>query len=221
MRPFRLLPLLLATVLALLLGTPSTALGAPQRAPLGGGMTLYSEGTSRCTTSFAATDRWPGEWYLIAGGGCGRPGDMVGDGDRVVGMVIAAEIGGTVIHVTNTTDWELVPWIPGPGRRIALTGSAEAPVGSAVCRAGGTTGWHCGTIQAKNQTIVYPDGQVHGVTRTSVCAEPGDGGAPFVQRDQAQGVLLGGSGNCASGGSSYFLPLNPILKRYGLMLFTG
>ncbi|TQJ02408.1 S1 family peptidase [Amycolatopsis cihanbeyliensis] len=221
MRPFRFLPWLLAAVLALLLGTPSTALAAEQRAPLGGGLTLHSGGDHRCTTSFAATDRWPGEWYLVAGGGCGRPGDTVRSGERVVGMVIAAETGITVIHVTNTTDWKLVPWISGPGGRLTLTGSAEAPIGASVCRTGSTTGWHCGVIQAKNQTIVYPDGRVHGVTRTSVCAEPGDGGAPFVHSDQAQGVLLGGSGNCAAGGSSYFVPVNPVLKRYGLILFTG
>jgi streptogrisin C len=44
------------------------------------------------------------------------------------------------------------------GRRVAVTGSQEAPVGSTVCRSGSTTCWHCGTIQARGASVTYPEG---------------------------------------------------------------
>ena len=39
--------------------------------------------------------------------------------------------------------------------------------------------------------------------------------------DQAQGVTSGGWGNCASGGETWFQPINEILNRYGLTLHTA
>jgi hypothetical protein len=38
---------------------------------------------------------------------------------------------------------------------------------------------------------------------------------------QAQGVTSGGSGNCQSGGTTYFQPVNEILSAYGLTLTRG
>ncbi|MFC7643765.1 trypsin-like serine protease [Streptosporangium lutulentum] len=60
-----------------------------------------------------------------------------------------------------------------------------------------------------------------GLIRTSVCAEPGDSGGSLVSGSQAQGVTSGGSGNCTSGGTTYFQPINEILQAYGLTLVTG
>jgi streptogrisin C len=34
-------------------------------------------------------------------------------------------------------------------------------------------------------------------------------------------VLSGGSGNCTSGGTTFFQPVNEILAVYGLTLVTG
>jgi streptogrisin C len=53
-----------------------------------------------------------------------------------------------------------------------------------------------------------------------VCAEPGDSGGPFVSGTQAQGVTSGGSGDCTSGGTTFFQPVNPILSDFGLTLKT-
>lgn len=78
-------------------------------------------------------------------------------------------------------------------------------MGSSVCRSGSTTGWHCGTVQQLNTSVTYQEGTVAGVTRTSVSAEPGDSG---------------GSGDCTSGGTTFFYPINPILQNYGLPLTT-
>ncbi len=34
-------------------------------------------------------------------------------------------------------------------------------------------------------------------------------------------MTSGGSGNCSSGGTTYFQPVNEILSAYGLTLVTG
>ncbi|WP_020671123.1 S1 family peptidase [Amycolatopsis nigrescens] len=209
-------------LLAILL-LPSAA-HAAAKAPLGGGSPLFTDSGFRCTAAFAATGGSTG--YLIAGRSCGQPGETVYSGAHVlvgvIGPVQTPANGVLVVRVTNTTDWQLVPQVPtGSGGTITITGSAEAPVGASVCRAGRTTGWHCGTIVAKNQTVTFPEGTISGLTRTNVCAEPGDAGGPFISGSQAQGVLVGGSGNCSSGGVTYFKPINPILAAYGLTLLTG
>jgi streptogrisin C len=107
------------------------------------------------------------------------------------------------------------------GSTVAVTGHTESAVGASICRSGSTTGWHCGTVQAKNQTVNYSQGSVSGLTRTNACAEPGDSGGSWLSGSQAQGVTSGGSGNCTSGGTTYFQPVNEILTRYSLTLVTS
>ncbi|MGY0230979.1 ricin-type beta-trefoil lectin domain protein [Longispora urticae] len=111
------------------------------------------------------------------------------------------------------------PWVNNhAGGHITVKGSAEAVVGSSVCRSGGRTGLHCGQITAWNSSVTYPQGTVFGVIRTNVCSEPGDSGGALVSGQQAQGVTSGGSGDCSSGGVTYFQPVNEILNAYGLTL---
>jgi streptogrisin C len=107
------------------------------------------------------------------------------------------------------------------GGRVAVAGSQDAAVGATVCRSGSTTGWHCGTIQARNASVTYPQGTVTGLIRTNVCAEPGDSGGSLLAGSQAQGVTSGGSGNCTSGGTTFFQPVNEILQAFGLTLVTS
>ncbi|MGO1241333.1 MAG: S1 family peptidase, partial [Cellulosimicrobium funkei] len=107
------------------------------------------------------------------------------------------------------------------GGRVAVAGATQAPVGASVCRSGSTTGWHCGTVQAYNASVTYPQGTVTGLIRTTVCAEPGDSGGSLLAGNQAQGVTSGGSGNCSSGGTTYFQPVGEILSAYGLTLLTS
>ncbi|PPK68969.1 S1 family peptidase [Actinokineospora auranticolor] len=107
------------------------------------------------------------------------------------------------------------------GGRVAVAGSTDAPVGSSICRSGSTTGWHCGTIAARNASVTYAEGTITGLIRTNVCAEPGDSGGSAISGSQAQGVTSGGSGNCTSGGTTYFQPVNEILQAYGLTLVTN
>ncbi|MFD9893604.1 S1 family peptidase [Amycolatopsis sp. NPDC059027] len=206
---------------ALCLTLPPAA-HAVEPTPLGGGSPLGIGSAYRCTAGFAATSGAVG--YLITSASCGRPGDTVHSGGHQVGVVGTEPFppdGAIVVRVTNTIDWRLVGTIPPVNGRVTITGSTEAPIGAPVCRYGTTTGWRCGTVQAKNQTINFPEGALHGLTRTNVCAEPGDIGGPFVSGTQAQGVLVAGSGNCAGGGTSYFLPVAKVLATHGLTILTG
>jgi streptogrisin C len=107
------------------------------------------------------------------------------------------------------------------GGVVEVGGAAEAPVGATVCRSGSTTGWHCGQIQARGASVTYPQGTVTGLIRTNVCAEPGDSGGSLLAGDQAQGVTSGGSGNCSTGGTTFFQPVGEILQVYNLQLVTG
>ncbi|SDM41417.1 S1 family peptidase [Allokutzneria albata] len=108
------------------------------------------------------------------------------------------------------------------GGTVAVKGSTEAAVGASVCRSGSTTGWRCGVIQAKNQTVVYQQGTVKGMTKTNACAEGGDSGGSWLAGNQAQGVTSGGSvEGCKAPATTFFFPVNPILKAYGLRLVTS
>lgn len=123
----------------------------------------------------------------------------------------------------------LVPAVDGYGKGdVTVRGSTEAAVGAAICRSGRTSGWRCGTIEAKNQTVSYSTGEtILNLTRTTACSEGGDSGGSFITGPgQAQGVLSGGSGSCKgkqpnNRTRSFYQPLLPILQRYGLTLLTG
>jgi streptogrisin C len=178
----------------------------------------YYPGQYRCSVGFSV------DGGFVTAGHCGTPGTpTLGSDQTDQGVVADSTFPG------NDFGWVQVNsnWIPTPtvmdyaGGVVNVAGSAEAAVGAEVCRSGSTSGWHCGTIDALDQTVNYPEGTVSGLTQTSACAEPGDSGGSYISGDQAQGVCSGGSGDCTSGGTTFFQPVNPILETYGLTLVTG
>ncbi|MGX7826158.1 ricin-type beta-trefoil lectin domain protein [Actinokineospora sp. 24-640] len=123
--------------------------------------------------------------------------------------------------VRTNGNWTPTPYVNNySGGSASVAGSQEAGIGASVCRSGRTTGWRCGTVQAKNVTVNYSGRLVHGLTSTTACAEGGDSGGAWLAGTQAQGVTSGGSGNCSTGGTTLFQPLNEILSVYGLQLTT-
>lgn len=179
-----------------------------------GGNAYYIGGSSRCSVGFAVTGGF------VTAGHCGRTGATTTSpsgtfagssfpGNDYAWVRVAS--GNTPIGAVNNYS----------GGTVAVAGSTQATVGSSVCRSGSTTGWRCGTIQAFNATVNYAQGSVSGLIRTNVCAEPGDSGGSLVAGNQAQGMTSGGSGNCSSGGTTYFQPVNEALSAYGLTLVTS
>ncbi|WP_407637393.1 ricin-type beta-trefoil lectin domain protein [Catelliglobosispora koreensis] len=124
--------------------------------------------------------------------------------------------------VQTNGNWVSRPWVNNyAGGNVGVAGSQEAAIGSSICRSGRTTGWRCGVIQAKNITVNYGNGAlVYGLTQSNACAEPGDSGGSWISGNQAQGITSGGSGNCSSGGTTFFQPVNEVLGAYGLSLTT-
>ena len=191
-------------------------------ADLRGGDAYYMNGSGRCSIGFPVK-RGTQNGFVTAGH-CGRAGTTTnGVNQQAQGSFQASTFPGRdYAWVATNASWTPRALVNGYGRGdVTVTGSTEMLEGASVCRSGSTTGWHCGTIQQRNTSVTYPEGTISPVTRTSVCAEPGDSGGSFLSGSQAQGVTSGGSGNCSSGGTTYFQPVNAALQVYGLTLMTG
>ncbi|MFE0252300.1 trypsin-like serine protease [Streptomyces sp. NPDC059010] len=200
--------------------TVDTVAAAPSTFAAGtvGGDPYYT-GNVRCSIGFSV------HGGFVTAGHCGQPGGTVRgwDGSHIGTFQGSSFPDNDYAWVSVGSGWWTVPVVLGwgtvPDRLVR--GSAEAPVGSSICRSGSTTHWHCGNVLAKNETVNYSQGAVHQMSKTSVCAEPGDSGGSFISGEQAQGVTSGGWGNCSGGGETWFQPVNEILNRYGLTLHTA
>lgn len=192
-----------------------------------------------CSVGFTvAQGTTPG---FVSAGHCGDAGEVVYYepsqwtlGPRLGSFVASnfpspGQTGNDYAWVRVDSTHTLSPTVYGWGNGdVTVRGSTEAPVGAAVCRSGRTTGWRCGTIEAKNQTVNYSTGEtILNLTRTTACSEGGDSGGSFITTPgQAQGVLSGGSGSCKgkqpnNRTRSFYQPLLPILQAYNLTLRTG
>ncbi|WP_018549270.1 S1 family peptidase [Streptomyces sp. LaPpAH-108] len=104
------------------------------------------------------------------------------------------------------------------GSSQAITGVAEATVGMQVTRSGSTTQVHGGTVTGLNATVNYSEGTVSGLIQTDVCAEPGDSGGSLFSGSSAVGLTSGGSGDCSSGGETFFQPVSEALAATGAQI---
>ncbi|KAK9444813.1 peptidase alpha-lytic pro domain protein [Metarhizium brunneum] len=184
-----------------------------------GGDVYYINRSSRCSIGFAVTTGF------VSAGHCGGSGaSATTSSGEALGTFSGSVFPGSadMAYVRTVSGTVLRGYINGYGQgSFPVSGSSEAAVGASICRSGSTTQVHCGTIGAKGATVNYPQGSVSGLTRTSVCAEPGDSGGSFYSGSQAQGVTSGGTGDCSRGGTTYFQPVNRILQTYGLTLVTA
>jgi streptogrisin C len=202
----------------------------------------YNTSSGSCSIGFSVT-RGPGDRGFVTAGHCGTVGTVTSafNGSNTIELgtfansnfpgvdmaYVKAKIYAGCTRPGNQNCWFSRPWVNryAAGGVLTVAGHQVAPIGAATCRSGATTGWHCGTITAVNQTVNYPQGQVNGLTFTTVCVEPGDSGGAYVALgDHAQGVTSGGTTplSCATPDrTSFFQPLNPILGSYGLTLVTG
>ncbi|MFE1956758.1 S1 family peptidase [Streptomyces sp. NPDC059479] len=101
------------------------------------------------------------------------------------------------------------------GSSRPITGAADPTVGQQVTRSGSTTQVHDGQVTGLDATVNYGNGDiVNGLIQTSVCAEPGDSGGSLFAGDTALGLTSGGSGNCSSGGVTFFQPVTEALAVF-------
>jgi streptogrisin C len=186
-----------------------------------GGDAYYIDARARCSIGFSVTK---GEQQGFATAGhCGRPGARTTGSDQSDQGTFQSSVfpGKDMAWVAVNADWTATPDVKAQdGQKVQVAGSVEALVGASVCRSGSTTGWHCGTVRQHDTSVNYAEGTVDGLTETTVCAEPGDSGGPFVAGAQAQGTTSGGSGDCTNGGTTFYQPVNPLLGDFGLTLKT-
>ncbi|MER5651171.1 S1 family peptidase [Streptosporangium sp. NPDC002524] len=199
---------------------PSTEVPQPLY-NLVGGEAYYIGVTSRCSIGFSVLKGTQNGF--VSAGHCGRTGDTTTGFNRVIQGTFQGSSfpGNDYSWVAVNASWTATPAVDnGEGGTVPVAGARVAIEGASVCRSGSTTDWHCGLIQQRDASVTYPQGTVFQLTRTNVCAEPGDSGGSFISVDQAQGVTSGGSGDCSQGGTTYFQPVAEILTAYGLSLRT-
>ncbi|MGV9943535.1 S1 family peptidase [Streptomyces sp. NPDC003401] len=219
-------------VLALLFGW-SAAVGPAARADertgrqaavvVRGGDTLYSTGT-RCTVGFHA--RSGSTPYALVSGRCAQAA-RTWYADAALTVVVGVTAGVSFpgddyasVRYTNTAVAYPGEVSLGAGAGIRdITAAATPVVGQPVCHVGRTTGHRCGTVQSVNVTVNHGGGTVYGLFRSNVCSEPGDVGGPAFSGGTALGIIVGSSGNCGSGGFTYYQPVVGWLWVYGLGVY--
>ena len=179
---------------------------------LSAGAAIYGGGY-RCSLGFNVVKG--STYYFLTAGHCGNIASTwyTNSGQSTVaGTTAGSSFPGNdyaLVRYTNTS-------LSHPGGFTA----ANAFVGEAVKRTGSTTGTHSGKVTALNATVRYSDGgTVNGLIQTTVCAEGGDSGGPLYDGTKALGLTSGGSGNCTSGGTTFFQPVTEALSAYGVSLY--
>jgi streptogrisin B len=102
------------------------------------------------------------------------------------------------------------------GTTYPITSARNPVVGEQICVPSLAGGLRCGRVTAVNVTVNYGGGTVSGLFSANVCMEIGDVAGPGFSGTAALGIISGGSGNCTTGGTTYFQPVVEILSVYGL-----
>lgn len=184
------------------------------RTTISGGDAIYAGG-GRCSLGFNV--RSGSTNYFLTAGHCTNIGATWTNGSVTLGTRAGTSFPGNdygIVRYTNTT----IAKTGGVGSQD-ITSAGTPAVGATVYRRGSTTGIHSGRVTALNSTVNYSEGSVSGLIRTTVCAEPGDSGGSLYSGTTALGMTSGGSGNCSSGGTTYFQPVVEALNVYGVSVF--
>lgn len=187
-----------------------------------GGDAIFSGG-ARCSLGFNVT-AGDGSPAFLTAGHCATGGDQWSDaqGGQPIATVDQAVFPGEgdFALVTYDDPATVAPSEVDLGdQTLPISRAAEATVGQEVFRMGSTTGLADGQVLGLNATVNYPEGTVTGLIQTNVCAEPGDsGGSMFTRDGLAVGLTSGGSGDCTSGGETFFQPVTTALEAVGATL---
>ncbi len=187
-----------------------------------GGDAIYG-GSSRCSLGFNVRNS-AGTNYFLTAGHCGNIAASWysnSSHSTLIGTRRASSFPGNdysiITYASGASHSGVVDLYNGSTQDITSAGNAV--VGQTVRRSGSTTHVHSGTVSATNATVNYAEGSVSGLIRTNVCAEPGDSGGSLFAGSTALGLTSGGSGNCSSGGTTFFQPVTEALSVYGVNVF--
>ncbi|MGC9499163.1 S1 family peptidase [Streptomyces sp. WG7] len=182
-----------------------------------GGDAIYSN-SGRCSLGFNVRSGSGVDYFLTAGHCTAGAGTWYANSGRttVLGSTAGSSFPGNDYGIVRYTNSSISK--PGTANGVDITRAATPSVGTTVIRDGSTTGTHSGRVTALNATVNYGGGDiVRGLIQTTVCAEPGDSGGPlYGSNGTAYGLTSGGSGNCRSGGTTFFQPVTEALSAYGV-----
>lgn len=185
-----------------------------------GGDAIFSSG-SRCSLGFNVVTEDGSPGFLTAGH-CGVAADQWSDtaDGAPIATVQDAVFPGDGDFALLTYDDPLTQAASavdvGGDQLVEITSAEEATIGEQVFRMGSTTGLFDGEVVGLDATVNYAEGTVTGLIQTTVCAEPGDSGGPlFTQDGAAIGLTSGGSGDCTTGGETFFQPVTTALEAVG------
>ncbi|MFI9153462.1 S1 family peptidase [Streptomyces sp. NPDC053367] len=186
---------------------------------ISGGDAIYAS-SWRCSLGFNV--RSGSTYYFLTAGHC-----TDGAGTWYSNSSRSTVLGSTAGSSFPTNDYGIVRYTntsvtkSGTVGSVDITSAATPSVGTTVYRRGSTTGTHSGRVTALNATVNYGGGDiVYGMIQTTVCAEPGDSGGPLYSNSGiAYGLTSGGSGDCSSGGTTFFQPVTEALSAYGVSVF--
>ncbi|MFG2355534.1 S1 family peptidase [Streptomyces sp. NPDC048521] len=186
---------------------------------ISGGDAIYAS-SWRCSLGFNVQDA-SGNYYFLTAGHC-----TDGAGTWWSNSSHTTTLGTTAGSSFPGNDYGIVRYTNSSVTKSGAVGSqditsaATPSVGTTVYRRGSTTGTHSGRVTALNATVNYGGGDVvSGLIQTTVCAEPGDSGGPLYGGTTAYGLTSGGSGNCSSGGTTFFQPVTEALSAYGVHVY--
>ncbi|MFE9453179.1 S1 family peptidase [Streptomyces sp. NPDC006739] len=185
---------------------------------IAGGDAIGGSG-GRCSLGFNVVKG--GQPYFLTAGHCTASISTWSDSSgNVIGKNEKSSFPGTdfglVKYTSDTGHPSEVDLYDGSTQKI--TGAAEATVGQQVTRSGSTTHVHSGKVTGLNATVNYSEGTVSGLIQTDVCAEPGDSGGSLFSGGDAIGLTSGGSGDCTSGGETFFQPVTAALAATGAQI---
>jgi streptogrisin D len=187
--------------------------------------TAIFTGAGRCSLGYNVFNG--GRHFFITAGHCTNVGT-----DWYANQALTSRLGTNAGHANvfgPSGDYGIVEYdtagisvwgtVAGSGKFI--TSSGDAVVGLSIRRSGSTTGVRGGHVTGVGATVTYSNGvTVNGLIQTDACAEPGDSGGPLYDGGSiALGMLSGGSGNCSSGGTTFYQPVSPILRDFALTLW--
>ncbi|MEV7425128.1 MULTISPECIES: S1 family peptidase [unclassified Streptomyces] len=188
---------------------------------IAGGQAIYTGG-SRCSLGFNV--RSGSTYYALTAGHCTNAGATWytnSSSTALLGSRVGSSFPGNdygLIQHSSSANSEGRVYLYN-GSYQTITSAANPSVGQTVRRSGSTTGVHSGTVTGLNATVNYGSGNiVTGLIQTNVCAEPGDSGGSLFNGTVAYGLTSGGSGNCTSGGTTFFQPVVAALNAYGVSL---
>jgi streptogrisin D len=190
---------------------------------IAGGDAIYG-GQYRCSLGFNVRNG-AGTYYFLTAGHCGNLASTWyanSSHTTVLGSRAGSSFPGNdyaMIRYTNgaVSHPGTVDLYNGSSQDITTAGNAF--VNESVSRSGSTTGVHSGRVLALNATVNYAQGTVTGLIKTNVCAEGGDSGGPLFAGSTALGLTSGGSGNCSTGGTTFFQPVTEVLSAYGVNVY--